>query len=130
MPCTASARVVVHSAGTAVAGQIDPDVRAVIAELGVDPDAQFSRPITDEVLRAADVIVTMGHSVGVIDMPPEVRHEDWRVGHPIGAPLAEIRRVRADIDHRVRGLLTELGVPPADDEGAADTPRQRDLPTG
>ncbi len=103
-------RVCVHSAGTAVHGQIDPDVRAVIAELGVDPEQAFARPVTDEVLRAADVIVTMGHSVGVIDLPEGVRHDDWRVGDPIGAPISEIRRVRADIEHRVRTLLAELGV--------------------
>ncbi len=102
-------RVCVHCAGTAVQGQIDPDVRAVIAELGVDPDEAFARPVTSEVLRATDVIVTMGHSVGVIELPEGVRHDDWRVGDPIGAPHSEIRRVRADIEHRVRTLLTELG---------------------
>jgi hypothetical protein len=51
--------------------------------------------VTDEVLRGADVIVTMGHSVGVIDIPESVRHEDWRIGDPIGAPIDEIRRCRA-----------------------------------
>ena len=55
------------------------------------------------------MIVTMGHSVGVVDMPQGVRHEDWRVGDPVGAPLEEIRRVRDDIDYRVRALLDELG---------------------
>ncbi len=89
-----------------------PHVHAVIAELGIDPDQAFARPVTDEVLRAADVIVTMGHSIGVIDLPAAVRHDDWRVGDPIGAPIKEIRRVRADIEHRVRTLLTELGAAP------------------
>jgi arsenate reductase len=107
-------RVSVHSAGTAVRAQIDPGVRTVITELGVDADEQFARPMTDEVLRAADLIVTMGHSVGVIDIPQDVRHEDWRVGDPIGAPVAEMRRVRADIEHRVRVLLDELDVPVTD----------------
>jgi protein-tyrosine-phosphatase len=103
-------KVAVHSAGTAVQGQIDPGVRSVIAELGVNPEEAFARPVTDEVLHGADVIVTMGHSVGLIEIPDGVRHEDWRVGDPIGAPVEEIRRVRADIEHRVRGLLAELGV--------------------
>ena len=107
-------RVSVHSAGTATRAGIDPQVRAVIAELGLDPDEEFARPVTDDILRGADVIVTMGHSVGVVDMPQGVRHEDWRVGDPIGAPLGEIRRVRDDIDYRVRALLDELGVLPAD----------------
>ncbi len=104
-------RVSVHSAGTAVHGQIDPGVRNVIAELGIDSDEAFARPVTDEVLLAADVIVTMGHSVGVIEIPPETRHDDWRIGDPIGAPIAEIRRVRADIEYRVRALLEDLRVP-------------------
>jgi arsenate reductase (thioredoxin) len=102
-------QVSVHSAGTAVHSQIDPGVRAVIAELGIDPDEAFARPVTDEVLQAANVIVTMGHSVGVIDIPQHVRHEDWRVGDPIGAPITEMRRVRADIEARVRALLGDLG---------------------
>jgi protein-tyrosine-phosphatase len=101
-------RVSVHSAGTAVRADIDPQVRAVIEELGLNPDEEFARPVTDEVLRGADVIVTMGHSVGVIEIPEGVRHEDWRVGDPLGAPIHEVRRVRDDIDHRVRALLAGL----------------------
>jgi protein-tyrosine-phosphatase len=104
-------RVSVHSAGTATRAEIDPHVRAAIAELGLDPTSEaFARPVTEDILRGADVIVTMGHSVGVVDMPPGVRHEDWRVGDPMGAPLEEIRRVRDDIDYRVRALLGELGM--------------------
>jgi protein-tyrosine-phosphatase len=103
-------RVSVHSAGTATRAEIDPQVRAAIAELGLDPSEEFARPVTDDILRGADVIVTMGHSVGVVDIPEGVRHEDWRIGDPIGAPLEEIRRVRGDIDYRVRELLGGLGV--------------------
>jgi arsenate reductase (thioredoxin) len=117
-------RVSVHSAGTAILGQIDPGVRTVIAELGIDPENAFARPVTEEVLRGADVIVTMGHSVGVVDTPPHVRHEDWRVGDPVGAPVAEIRRVRSDIEYRVRALLADLGVPTA---GATQINDQRVL---
>jgi len=104
-------RVAVHSAGTHLSGEIDPSVRAVITELGADPEDAFARPVTGEVMAGADVIVTMGHSVGVVDVPAHIRHEDWRVGDPIGAPIAEVRRVRADIEHRVRTLLADLGVP-------------------
>jgi hypothetical protein len=53
--------------------------------------------MTPEVLGATDVVVTMGHSVGVFDIPDGVRHEDWRVGDPVGAQLDEVRRVREDI---------------------------------
>ena len=104
-------RVAVHSAGTAVHGRIDPAVETVIDELGIDTSEAFARPVTDEVLAGADVIVTMGHSVGVIDIPADVRHEDWRVGDPVGAAVAEVRRVEEDVERRVRVLLDELGVP-------------------
>ena len=107
--------VSVHSAGTAALSEIDPGVRIVLGEIGVQSDEPFVRPVTDEIIRGADVIVTMGHSVGVIQMPANVRHEDWRVGDPIGAPLDEIRRVRTDIEHRVRMLLASLGVDVPDD---------------
>jgi protein-tyrosine-phosphatase len=104
-------RVVVHSAGTAARTQeIDPAVAISISELGIDVSQAFARPVTPEVLAATDVVVTMGHSVGVIDIPPGVRHEDWRIGDPIGAPLEEVRRVREDIERRVRVLLDTLGV--------------------
>ena len=79
-------RVSVHSAGTATSAEIDPHVRTAIAELGLDPDEQFARPVTDEVLRGADVIVTMGPSVGQVEIPQGVRHADWRIGDPIVPP--------------------------------------------
>jgi protein-tyrosine-phosphatase len=119
----ADERVSVHSAGTAVRGPVDASVRTAIEELGLDPDQEFARPVTDEVLRGADVIVTMGHSVGVVEIPEGVRYEDWRVGDPIGAPIAEVRRVRADVERRVRALLTELGVLDGDVPATA-TPAQ------
>ena len=61
-------------------------------------------------LRAADVVVTMGHSVGAVEVPESVRRVDWRVGDPTGADFDEVRRVRDDIERRVRALLDELGV--------------------
>ena len=61
------------------------------------------------------MIVTMGHSVGVFELPAGATHQDWRVGDPVGAPIDEVRRVRADIEHRVRALLDGLEVPIAED---------------
>ena len=53
----------------------------------------------------------MGHGVGEVSMPKHVRHEDSRIGDPTGAPLDEIRRVRADIEYRVKARLQTLGMP-------------------
>jgi arsenate reductase len=103
-------RVAVHSAGTAAEGVIDPAVRTAIEELGVDTEEAFVRPASEEVLQAADVVVTMGHSVGAVELPEAVRRLDWRVGDPSGAELDEVRRVRDDIEGRVRALLVELGI--------------------
>src|SRR5918996_4772291 len=116
-------RVTAHAAGTSRHGVLDPTVEAVIRELGVDTSEFYVRPVSDDILAGADVIVTMGQSVGNLEFPEGVRHEDWRVGDPVGAGLEEVRRVRGDIERRVRELLAELGVLSAlepGDEGDAD----------
>jgi arsenate reductase (thioredoxin) len=65
--------------------------------------------------------VTMGRSVGAVEIPEGVRHVDWRVGDPVGADIEEARRVREDIARRVRALLEELGAPVRDlSDGAAE----------
>ena len=87
----------------------------MLADLGVDVGDAFARPVTPEIVGVADIIVTMGNSVGVFGMPPDVRHEDWRVGDPLGAPLGEVRHVADDIEHRVRTLLADLGAPSGGD---------------
>jgi hypothetical protein len=81
----------------------------VIRELGFDTSDLFTRPVSAEVLTSADVVVAMGLSVGVVETREEVRREDWRVGDPVGATIEEARRVRNDIERRVRTLLDELG---------------------
>jgi arsenate reductase (thioredoxin) len=110
-------RVVAHSAGSSATAGVDPAVVEVMAELGVDLSEAYAKPLTDEVLEAADVAVTMGRSVGFIEIPEGTRQLDWRVGDPTGAPVDEVRRVRDDIDRRVRELLAEL------DQGEASTPQ-------
>jgi arsenate reductase (thioredoxin) len=101
-------RVVAHSAGSRAAAQVDHTVLEVMSELGIDMSEAFAKPLTTEVLGAADVVVTMGRSVGEITIPEGTRHVDWRVGDPTGAAADEVRRVRDEIDGRVRALLTEL----------------------
>ena len=106
--------VTAHAAGASQHGVLDPTVEAVIRELGVDTSEFFVRPVSRDILDAADVIVTMGHSVGAVELPQGVRRDDWRVGDPIGASIEETRRVREDIERRVRALLAELDVLPED----------------
>jgi protein-tyrosine-phosphatase len=99
-----------HAAGTSQHGVLDATVEAIIRELGVDTSELFVRPVSPDVLAAADVIVTMGHSVGEVELPQGVKRQDWRVGDPVGASVEEARRVRDDIERRVRELLAELQV--------------------
>src|SRR5262245_19153065 len=101
-------RVVAHSAGSSATTSLDPGVLAVMEELGVDLSEAFAKPMSPEVLEAADVVVTMGRSVGAVDLPEGTRHEDWRVGDPTGAPVEEGRGVRDEIDARVQALLGRL----------------------
>jgi len=103
-----SPSVSVHSASSAAIADIDPNVRLAMTEIGVDLTDAFNRPITPEVLMAADIIVTMGRSVGSVEIPATGRHVDWRVGDPAGAPFDEVRRVREDIERRVDALVAEL----------------------
>lgn len=102
-------KVTAHAAGTSRHGVLDPTVDAVIGELGVETSEFYVRPVSSDILAGADVVVTMGHSVGQVDLPEGARHEDWRVGDPVGADIAEVRRVREDIERRVRELLAKLG---------------------
>jgi arsenate reductase (thioredoxin) len=100
--------IVAHSAGSTAQSAIDPGVVEVMAELGVDLTEAYAKPLSREVLEAADVVVTMGRSVGAVELPGGTRHLDWRVGDPSGAPVDEIRRVRDDIGRRVEALVAEL----------------------
>ena len=100
--------VSVHSAGSSAVAEIDENVHAAMEEVGLDLSDSFTKPLTSEVLASADVVVTMGRSVGPVAIPSGVRHVDWRVGDPAGAPLDEVRRVREDIERRVDALAEEL----------------------
>jgi protein-tyrosine-phosphatase len=103
----------IHTAGSGVSSGIDPNVRVAMEELGIDLSDKFTRPVTHEVLAAADVVITMGHSVGEVEIPATARRLDWRVGDPAGADLDEVRRVRADIERRVNELAADLELVPA-----------------
>lgn len=102
--------VSVHSAGTGSVAAIDGNVQRAMEELGIDLSDKYARPLTPEVLASADVVVTLGRSVGHIEIPKSAQHVDWRVGDPAGAELEEVRRVRDDIERRVDQLIDELPV--------------------
>jgi protein-tyrosine-phosphatase len=105
-------RVHVRSAGSEPADRINPAVVASMAELGIDLSQEFPKPLTDEVVEAADVVITMGCG-DACPIYPGKRYLDWEVDDPAGQPLDRVRGIRDDIRQRVEGLLRELGVTPA-----------------
>ena len=108
----ASGRVNVRSAGSNPAGSIHGNVIAALAEIGVDVGDAFPKPLTDEVVRAADAVITMGCG-DACPVYPGKRYLDWDVADPAGRSLEEVRRIRDDVDERVQQLLAELVAQPA-----------------
>jgi arsenate reductase (thioredoxin) len=106
----AEGRVHVRSAGSAPADQINPNVVTAMSELGIDIAKEFPKPMTDEVVEAADAVITMGCG-DACPIYPGKRYEDWEVDDPADADLDGVRRIRDDIDQRVRRLLPQLSVP-------------------
>jgi arsenate reductase len=103
----AAGRVRVRSAGSTPADQINPAVIQAMDELGIDLSKEFPKPLTDEAVRAADVVITMGCG-DACPVYPGKRYLDWDLPDPAGKPVEAIRPIRDEIDHRVRGLLEEL----------------------
>ena len=100
-------RVHVRTAGSSPSETIDPAVVAAMTEVGVDVGEEFPKPLTDEVVRAADVVITMGCG-DACPIYPGKRYEDWDLDDPAGRDIDAVRRIRDEIDERVRGLLGEL----------------------
>jgi protein-tyrosine-phosphatase len=103
-------QVHVRSAGSEPADQINPAVLQVMQELGLDLSQEFPKPLTDEVVRAADVVITMGCG-DACPLYPGKKYEDWELDDPAGQPVEKVRQVRDDIRGHVEHLLLELGVP-------------------
>jgi protein-tyrosine-phosphatase len=97
----------VRSAGSKPGERINPLVVEALAELGVDVQQEFPKPLTDEVVRAADAVVTMGCG-DACPIYPGKRYEDWKVDDPAGLDLPAVRAIRDEIDARVRALLSEV----------------------
>ncbi len=100
-------RVHVRSAGSAPGDEVNPAAVAAMAELGVDLSEAFPKPLTAEVVRAADVVITMGCG-DACPVFPGKRYEDWELDDPAGRDLEAVRRIRDEIDERVRVLVAEL----------------------
>ncbi len=103
----AEGSVHVRSAGSTPADEINPAVIAVMDEIGVDMTKEFPKPLTEEVVIAADVVVTMGCG-DACPIFPGKRYLDWELPDPAGKSAEEVRMIRDEFDHRVRSLLDEL----------------------
>lgn len=103
----AAGRVRVRSAGSEPADRLNPKVVAAMAEVGVDLSREFPKPLTDEAVRAADVVITMGCG-DACPIYPGKRYADWELEDPAGKDLDTVRAIRDQIERRVRALLEEL----------------------
>jgi ArsR family transcriptional regulator len=100
-------RVHVRTAGSDPAGEVRSSVLTALDEIGVPLAGEYPKPLTDEVVRAADVVITMGCG-DACPIYPGRRYLDWDLPDPVGKPLAEVREIRDDIERRIRELLTTL----------------------
>lgn len=100
--------VEVFSGGSDPASAVNPSAVAAMSEIGIDIGNEFPKPWTDEIVRAADVIVTMGCG-DACPIFPGKRYLDWDVGDP-GLSVEEVRPIRDDIGGRVRSIMQELGI--------------------
>jgi arsenate reductase (thioredoxin) len=100
-------RISVRSAGSDPAEEINPAVVEAMAEVGLDMSEEFPKPLTDEVVRAADVVITMGCG-DACPIYPGRRYEDWVLDDPAGQDLETVRRIRDEIDARVTELVRDL----------------------
>jgi len=100
-------RIHVRSAGSTPAEEINPAVVDVMQELGIDLGEEFPKPLTDEVVRAADVVITMGCG-DACPVYPGKKYEDWELDDPAGQDLETVRRIRDELDERVQSLIGEL----------------------
>lgn len=114
-------RVNVRSAGSDPADRVNPLVVEAMGELGLDMSKEFPKPLTDEVVRAADAVITMGCGDSC-PIYPGKRYEDWELSDPAEAQTIDaVRAIREEIRGRVAVLLTELGVTPV---GSPATPSE------
>ena len=107
----AGGSVHVRSAGTAPAAVVDPHVIQVLAEVGIDASFDFPKPLSDDVVQAADWVVTTGCG-DACPVYPGKRYLDWDIDDPEGKSLTRVRAIRDDVDAHVRALMADLATPP------------------
>jgi arsenate reductase len=103
----ADGRVTVRSAGSDPADRVNPRVVAAMEEVGLDVSREFPKPLTNDAVRAADVVITMGCG-DACPVYPGKRYEDWELDDPADADLDGVRRIRDEIARRVERLVDEL----------------------
>ena len=99
--------VTVRSAGSEPAEHLNPRVVEAMQEIGIDISAEMPKPMTGNMVKAADVVITMGCG-DACPIYPGKRYEDWELEDPAGKDLEKVRRIRDDIEARVRTLVAEL----------------------
>jgi protein-tyrosine-phosphatase len=100
----------VFSGGSEPAESVNQAAVAAMAEKGIDISAEIPQPWADEIVRAADVVVTMGCG-DACPVFPGKRYVDWELEDPSGKTLEEVRPIRDELEQRIRVLMTELGIP-------------------
>ncbi|RAX15077.1 arsenate reductase ArsC [Pseudarthrobacter sp. AG30] len=103
----AKGRIHVRSAGSLPAAELDPAVVTVMSEMGLDVSRNYPKPLTDDVVRASDVVITMGCGDSC-PIYPGKRYEDWDLPDPAGQPLEKVREIRDQIHERVKTLVDSL----------------------
>ena len=102
-------RAVAWSGGSEPGTEINPTAVAAMAEVGIDIAQEFPKPWTEEIVHAADVVITMGCG-DACPLFPGKRYEDWVLDDPAGQSLDSVRAIRDEIGKRVQTLLEELHV--------------------
>jgi protein-tyrosine-phosphatase len=103
----AGGKVHVRSAGSTPADEINPAVIEAMSELGADIGDEYPKPLTDEFVQAADVVITMGCG-DACPIYPGKKYADWELDDPAGQDLDTVRRIRDELDERVQMLIAEL----------------------
>lgn len=100
---------VAWSGGSEPADQVNPAAIEAMAEAGIDITAEFPKPWTDEIVQAADVVITMGCG-DACPVFPGKRYEEWAIPDPAGQSVDAVRPIRDDIEERVKRLISDLGI--------------------